>query len=178
MSLLDPEKLEFTELYSSLEIEKRIVQMGNNISHDCHGEPLVVIGILKGAFIFMADLVRQIKAPLTVDFMGCASYLGTSSTGTVRITHDLSTDIAGKHVLLVEDIVDTGRTLDYLLRILAQRQPKSIRVCALLDKPAAREVSVQVHYTGFKIEKDFVIGYGLDYEQRFRELPFIAKVKL
>jgi hypoxanthine phosphoribosyltransferase len=147
------------------------------MSRDLGGEPVIVIGVLKGAFIFTADLVRSIKAPVKIDFIGCSSYSGTKSTGSVRITHDLSTDIAGKNVILVEDIVDTGRTLDYLLRMLAQRNPKSLRLCALLDKPDAREVQVKVDYFGFKIANEFVIGYGLDLDQRYRELPFIAQVQ-
>ena len=127
--------------------------------------------------MFTADLVRAIKCPVIVDFIGCASYSGTRSTGTVRITHDLSTDIVGKNILLVEDIIDTGRTLDYLIRILKERNPKTLKLCTLLDKPAAREVPVNVDYFGFSISNEFVIGYGLDLDQRYRELPFIAQVQ-
>jgi hypoxanthine phosphoribosyltransferase len=153
-------------------------QLGEQITKDLRGEPVVVVGVLKGAFMFTADLVRAIKSPVVIDFIGCASYSGTRSTGTVRITHDLSTDITGKNVILVEDIIDTGRTLDYLIRILKERSPKSLRLCTLLDKPEAREVPVKVDYFGFSISNEFVIGYGLDLDQRYRELPYIAQVQV
>ncbi len=174
---INPDTISYKPLFDESAIKARVQELGKTISRDLNGESVVVIGVLKGAFMFTADLVRSIKAPVIVDFIGCSSYSGTQSTGTVRITHDLSTDIAGKNVILVEDIVDTGRTLDYLLRILSQRSPKSLRLCALLDKPEAREVPVKVDYTGFAITREFVIGYGLDLDQRFRELPFIAQVK-
>jgi hypoxanthine phosphoribosyltransferase len=177
MGGISPENVKFKPLYDESTIKNRVAQLGAMITNDLKGEPVVVVGVLKGAFMFTADLVRTIKSPVVVDFIGCSSYSGTKSTGTVRITHDLSTDITGKHVLLVEDIVDTGRTLDYLLRILSQRAPKSLRLCALLDKPEAREVPVKVDYYGFSIANEFVIGYGLDLDQRFRELPFIAQVQ-
>jgi len=177
MSDVNLDNVKFKSLHDEAEIEKRVKQLGAEITKDLNGEPLVVVSVLKGAFMFTADLVREIKVPVVVDFIGCASYNGTQSTGTVRITQDLSTDITGKNVLLVEDIVDTGRTLDYLLRILLQRSPKSIRLCTLLNKPEAREVPVQVDYFGFSISNEFVIGYGLDLDQRYRELPYIAQVQ-
>ena len=177
MGSINPETIKYKPLHDEAEIKKRVQELGARITEDLKGEGVVVVGVLKGAFMFTADLVRAIKAPVIVDFMGCASYSGTKSTGTVRITHDLSTDIAGKNVLLVEDIVDTGRTLDYLLRILSQRGPKSLRLCALLNKPEAREVPINVDYHGFSISNEFVIGYGLDLDQRYRELPFIAQVQ-
>jgi hypoxanthine phosphoribosyltransferase len=167
----------FKPLFEAAEIQKRVTDLGRQITHDFNGEPVVVVGVLKGAFMFTADLVRAIKCPVIVDFIGCASYSGTRSTGTVRITHDLSTDIVGKNILLVEDIIDTGRTLDYLIRILKERNPKTLKLCTLLDKPAAREVPVNVDYFGFSISNEFVIGYGLDLDQRYRELPFIAQVQ-
>lgn len=173
---VNPDKISFKPLYDEKAIAKRISELGAQITNDLNGEPVVVVGVLKGAFMFTADLVRAIKCPVVIDFIGCASYVGTKSTGTVRITHDLSTEIAGKHVLLVEDIIDTGRTLDYLLRILNQRGPKSLKLCALLNKPEAREVPVNVDYHGFSIANEFVIGYGLDLDQRYRELPYIAQV--
>ena len=177
MSVVNLDNVKFKPLHDEAEIEKRVKQLGAEITKDLKGEPLVVVSVLKGAFMFTADLVREIKVPVVVDFIGCASYNGTQSTGTVRITQDLSTDITGKNILLVEDIVDTGRTLDYLLRILLQRSPKSIRLCTLLNKPEAREVPVQVDYFGFSISNEFVIGYGLDLDQRYRELPYIAQVQ-
>lgn len=177
MGGINPDKISFKPLHDEAEIKARVQDLGAKITKDLNGEPVVVIGVLKGAFMFTADLVRAIKSPVIVDFMGCASYSGTRSTGTVRITHDLSTDISGKNVILVEDIIDTGRTLDYLLRILKERSPKTLRLCTLLDKPEAREVPVKVDYHGFKISNEFVIGYGLDLDQRYRELPYIAQVQ-
>ena len=177
MGSINPDTIKYKPLHDEAEIKKRVKELGAMITADLKGEPVVVIGVLKGAFMFTADLVRAINVPVIVDFIGCASYSGTKSTGTVRITHDLSTDVAGKNVLLVEDIVDTGRTLDYLLRILSQRGPKSLRLCALLNKPEAREVPIKVDYHGFSISNEFVIGYGLDLDQRYRELPFIAQVQ-
>ena len=177
MSDINLDNVKFKALHDEAEIDKRVKQLGAEITKDLKGEPLVVVSVLKGAFMFTADLVREIKVPVVVDFIGCASYNGTQSTGTVRITQDLSTDITGKNILLVEDIVDTGRTLDYLLRILLQRSPKSIRLCTLLNKPEAREVPVKVDYFGFSISNEFVIGYGLDLDQRYRELPYIAQVQ-
>jgi hypoxanthine phosphoribosyltransferase len=172
------DSVKYKPLYDEATIKARVADLGSKITRDLAGESVVVVGVLKGAFMFAADLVRAIKAPVIVDFIGCSSYSGTQSTGTVRITYDLSTDITGKNVLLVEDIVDTGRTLDYLLRILKQRAPKSLRLCTLLDKPEAREIPVNVDYSGFSITREFVIGYGLDLDQRFRELPFIAQVQV
>lgn len=177
MTPVNPDTISFKPLHDEAEISKRVRELGEMITKDLKGEPVVIVGVLKGAFMFTADLVRAIKSPVVVDFIGCASYSGTKSTGTVRITHDLSTEIAGKNVILVEDIIDTGRTLDYLIRILKERSPKSLRLCTLLDKPEAREVPVKVDYYGFSISKEFVIGYGLDLDQRYRELPFIAQVQ-
>jgi hypoxanthine phosphoribosyltransferase len=178
MSLkLDPESIKFVPLFSETQISTRVKELGAEISQHYKGEPLIVVSVLKGAFIFTSDLVRAINLPVTIDFIGVASYQGTKSTGTVRITHDLAADIRGKNVLVVEDIVDTGRTLDYLLRMLAQRGPKSLKLCALLNKPAAREVPLDVDYHGFEVANQFVIGYGLDLDQRWRELPYIAQVQ-
>jgi hypoxanthine phosphoribosyltransferase len=177
MGSVNPDAIKYKPLHDEAEIRARVHQLGEQITRDLQGEPVVVVGVLKGAFMFTADLVRAIKSPVVVDFIGCASYSGTRSTGTVRITHDLSTDISGKNVILVEDIIDTGRTLDYLIRILKERSPKSLRLCTLLDKPEAREVPVNVDYYGFSISNEFVIGYGLDLDQRFRELPYIAQVQ-
>jgi hypoxanthine phosphoribosyltransferase len=174
---LKHETLQFKPLHDAAEIKLRITQLGETITRDLQGQELVVVVVLKGAFMFAADLVREIKTPVIVDFIGCASYNGTKTTGTVKITQDLSTDITDKNILLVEDIVDTGRTLDYLLRILSERRPKSLRLCTLLNKPEAREVDVQVDYYGFAISNEFVIGYGLDLDQKYRELPYIAQVQ-
>jgi hypoxanthine phosphoribosyltransferase len=163
-------------LFDESTIARRIKELGEQITRDYGGEPVLVVSVLKGAFIFTADLVRQIKVPLEVDFIGLSSYEGTQSTGHVRITSDLSSKIEGRNVLLVEDIVDTGKTLDFLRDMFSLRKPKSLRVCTLLSKPEAHQMKTPVDYTGFEITREFVIGYGLDLDQRFRELPYIAQV--
>lgn len=163
-------------LFDEAVIAKRIKDLGDQITKDYAGEPLLVVSVLKGAFIFTADLVRQIKTPVEVDFIGLASYEGTQSSGHVRITSDLSAKIEGRHVLLVEDIVDTGKTLDFLRDMFSLRNPRSLRVCALLSKPEAHQMKTRVDYVGFEISREFVIGYGLDLDQRYRELPYIAQV--
>lgn len=163
-------------LFDEATISKRLAELGSQITADYRGEPLLVVSVLKGAFIFTADLVRQIRLPLEVDFIGLASYEGTQSSGHVRITSDLSAKIEGRHVLLVEDIIDTGKTLDFLRDMFSLRQPKSLKVCTLLSKPESHEMKTQLDYVGFEISKEFVIGYGLDLDQRFREIPYIAQV--
>jgi len=137
-------------------------------------ETLLIVGVLKGSFLFMADLVRAIEGPVQCEFLGVSSYEGTSSTGAVALTHDLRTDIAGRHVVVVEDIVDTGLTLQYLLRTLQARGPASLRVVALLDKPERRSIDVPVDLVGFTIPDAFVVGYGLDLDQLYRNLPYIG----
>jgi len=161
-------------LISVERIAARVAQLGSQIRADVGDQPIVLIGVLKGSVVFMADLARAIPGDLSMEFLGVSSYVGTTSTGTVRITHDLAAEIAGKHVLVVEDIVDTGLTLDYLVRTLQQRKPASLRVATLLDKPARRTTPVQVDYVGFQIPDSFVIGYGLDLDQRYRNLPYVA----
>jgi hypoxanthine phosphoribosyltransferase len=137
--------------------------------------PLILVGVLKGALFFLSDLSREISVPIEIECMSVASYgKSTRSSGVVRILKDLDRDISGADVLLVEDIVDTGLTLEYLLRILESRRPRSLKVCSLLDKPARRVVDVPIDYTGFSIPDEFVVGYGLDYDQRYRNLPYIA----
>ena len=163
-------------LFDEATIAKRIRALGDQITADYDGEPVLVVSVLKGAFMFTADLVRQIKVPVEVDFIGLASYEGTQSSGHVRITSDLSSKIEGRHVLLVEDIVDTGKTLDFLRDMFSLRNPKSLKICTLLSKPEAHEMKTPVDYTGFEITREFVIGYGLDLDQRYRELPYIAQV--
>ncbi|MCD6289755.1 MAG: hypoxanthine phosphoribosyltransferase [Anaerolineae bacterium] len=165
-------------LISEQELHARIAELGKQISHDYKGRPLLLVAVLKGSVLFMADLMRAISIPHSIDFMATSSYGGnTESSGVVRILKDLDEPIEGKDVLIVEDIIDTGRTLDYLLRILGERHPASLRVCALLDKRERREVNVPVHYVGFVIPNEFVIGYGLDYAQVYRNLPFIGVLK-
>src|SRR5574338_400219 len=150
-------------LISEADLRARVAELGAAIARDYAGSSLVVIGVLKGSFIFLADLVRAIDLPLSVDFIGISSYQGTKTTGVVQITSDLSRPIEGKDVLLVEDIVDTGLTMQYLLESLATRKPASVRIAALLEKPARAQVKVPIDYRGFVIGDEFVVGYGLDW---------------
>jgi hypoxanthine phosphoribosyltransferase len=160
------------------QITKRLDDLASEITSDYAGEHLLFIGVLKGAFILMADLVRRVELPTSVDFMACTSYgSGTRSSGTVRILKDLDVDISGQHVLLVEDVVDSGLTLDYLLKNLRSRRPASIEVLAFLDKPSRRRVEIPIRYLGFEVPDVFVVGYGLDYAQRYRNLPFVGTLK-
>ncbi len=161
-------------LISAERIAARVAELGREITRDHAGKPLVVIGVLKGSFIFLADLVRAIDLPVSIDFIGITSYQGTTSTGVVQITSDLTRPIEGKDVLLVEDIVDTGLSMRYLLDNLATRRPASLRVCALLEKPARARVQVPVDYRGFVIGDEFVVGYGLDWDGKLRNLPFVG----
>lgn len=162
-------------LISEDELQKRIKEIATEINKDYQGRDLLLIGVLKGCFVFLADLIRNLDCKFAVDFMGTSSYgASTKSSGEVRITKDLEQSVAGRHVLLVEDIVDTGLTLRYLIDTLKARQPASLKVCALLDKPARRRVRVSLDYYGFIIPNAFVVGYGLDYQERFRGLPFVG----
>ncbi len=164
-------------LLSAEEIAERVRELGAQITHDFKGQQLHAIGVLKGCFMFMTDLVREIDLDCSIDFLGVSSYGSrTESSGVVRTTHDLSAPIAGKHVLLIEDIVDTGLTMKYLIDNLQTRRPASITVCTLLHKPSNQKIEVPVHYVGFTIPNKFVIGYGLDYAERFRNLPYIGLV--
>ncbi|RJQ35538.1 hypoxanthine phosphoribosyltransferase [Candidatus Parcubacteria bacterium] len=167
-------------LFSSEEIQTRVRDLGQQISTDYANleNPLILIGILNGSFVLCADLMRQITIPVEIHFMSVSSYgSGTESTGIVRIDKDLRVDITGRDVLIVEDIVDTGLTLSYLRELFADRQPKSLEICAFLDKPETRQKPVEVRYIGFSIPNEFVVGYGLDYNHYFRELPYIAILK-
>ena len=153
----------------------RIAELGAEISADYDGRDLLLIGVLKGAVFFMADLMRQVTVPCEVDFMAISSYgAATDSSGVVRILKDLDINIEGRHVLVVEDIIDSGLTLSYLMRNLEARDPASLEVCALLTKPARREIEVPVRYVGFEIPNRFVIGCGLDFGERYRNLPYVA----
>jgi len=159
------------------EIKKRIKELGREISYDYEGKNPVLVTILRGAIVFLCDLMREISVPVTLDFLSVSSYLEQTQTGVVKILKDLDTSIENRHIILVEDIVDTGLTLDYIIRTLKERKPSDIRVCALLDKKARRIVEVPVHYLGFEIPDEFVVGYGMDYEQEYRNLPFIGVLK-
>jgi hypoxanthine phosphoribosyltransferase len=166
-------------LIPSAELHRRIRELGNEISRDYEASRPVLVCILKGAYTFLADLTRCLSIDHEVDFMAVSSYNGGSqSTGVVKIEKDLKVNITGRDVLLVEDIVDTGLTLNHLIELLETRQPRSVRVCALLDKAAARVQPVRLDYRGFEIPKEFVIGYGLDYDERYRNLPFIGILKV
>jgi hypoxanthine phosphoribosyltransferase len=158
-------------------LQVRIKELGKEISRDYAGTDLVLIGILRGSVLFLADLMRAIEGPVSLDFLAISSYVGRDSSGVVRLLKDLDHPIAGKHVLLVEDIVDTGLTLSYVLRVLKTRQPASLDVCTLLSRRRGRLIDQPMKYIGFEIPDAFVIGYGLDYNQRFRNLPYIGILK-
>ncbi len=157
------------------DLSRRVKELGRQITEDYQGRDLLLVGVLKGAVFFLSDLMREIEVPCEVDFMAVASYgSSTDSSGVVRILKDLDEPIEGRHVLIVEDIVDSGLTLQYLLRNLAARDPQSIEVCALLTKPDRRKVQVEPRYVGFEIPNRFVVGYGLDHGERYRNLPYVA----
>jgi hypoxanthine phosphoribosyltransferase len=161
------------------ELEHRVRELGAEISRDYAGRDLLLIGVLKGAVFFLADVMRQISIPCEVDFMAVSSYgSATDSSGVVRILKDLDTPIDGRHVLIVEDIVDSGLTLQYLLRNLGARNPASLEVCALLTKPSRRKVELPIRFTGFEIPDRFAIGYGLDHAERYRNLPYVAALAM
>jgi len=162
-------------LIGKTRIAERVRTLGGQISRDYEGKQPLVVGVLRGAVVFHADLIRHLELNLTVDFMSVASYgAATDSSGEVRLVKDLESSILGLDVILVEDIVDTGLTLDYLLRNLQNRRPSSLRVCSLLSKPARRRVEVRIDYKGFEVPDQFVVGYGLDHNQQFRNLPHVA----
>lgn len=162
-------------LISEEEIDQKTKELGARISKDYAGKEITVICVLKGGVMFMVDLVKQIEIPLRMDFMVVSSYGDEfKSTGVVKIVKDLDESITGKNVIIVEDIIDSGRTLNYLIKILRERNPASIEICTLLDKPEQRIAKVDVKYVGFEIENHFVLGYGLDYKQLYRNLPYIA----
>ena len=162
-------------LISEEEIQDKIRELAKRITEDYRGKDLLLVGVLKGAFILMSDLARQISLPLEFDFMAVASYgSATRTSGVVRILKDLDFEITDRHVLLVEDIIDSGLTLNYLLKYLRGRKPASLEVCALLRKADIQQVDIDVRYEGFEIPPAFVIGYGLDHAQRYRNLPYIA----
>jgi hypoxanthine phosphoribosyltransferase len=165
-------------LISAEDLQKRVTELGEEISRAYAGKPLLLVGVLKGAVFFLSDLMRFIDIPVEVDFMAVASYgSATDSSGVVRILKDLDASIEGRDVLIVEDIVDSGLTLQYLLRNLGSRNPRTLEVCALLIKPERRKVDLPIGYVGFEIPDRFVVGYGLDYAERYRNLPFVAALE-
>ena len=159
-------------------LQERIRELGRDLSADYAGRELLLVGVLKGAVFFMADLMRALSVPCEIDFMAISSYgAATDSSGVVRILKDLDINIENRHVLVVEDIIDSGLTLSYLLRNLESREPASLEICALLTKPERREIDVPVKYIGFEIPNRFVIGYGLDFAERYRNLPYVGVLR-
>ena len=166
-------------LLSEEEVDERINEIGKQISKDYEGKNIHLICVLKGGVFFMCELAKRIEVPVSMDFMAISSYgADTKSSGVIKIVKDLDESITGKDVLVVEDIVDSGRTLSYLLAMLKERKPNSLKLCTLLDKPERRVIDVNVDYTGFQIPDEFVVGYGLDYAQKYRNLPYIGVVHL
>jgi hypoxanthine phosphoribosyltransferase len=165
-------------LYTAGEIEECVLRLGEEISGDYAGKRPLLVGVLKGVFPFMADLLRAITIPLEVDYMAVASYSSeTRKQGVVRLQKDLDTPLDGRHVLFVEDVIDTGLTLNYLLKNLRARGPKSLHVCTLFDKPQRRLIGIPIRYKGFDLPERFVVGYGLDYRELYRNLPFVGLLK-
>ena len=164
-------------LITEEEIERHVAEIGQRISEDFAGKDPVFVGVLKGCFIFMADLMRHVSIHCSVDFMAVSSYAGTTSTGAVKILKDLKSDIEGRHLILVEDILDSGVTLNYLKNYLMVRKPASITVATLMDKPARRKADIYADYSCFEVPDAFVVGYGLDYNERYRNLPYIGVLK-
>ena len=165
-------------LLSEEELHAKVAELGAQITKDYEGKNLLLVTVLKGAVVFLADLMRTIDQPAEIDFMVVSSYgSGVKSSGVVKIVKDLDINLEGKDILIVEDILDSGMTLDYIKGMLQDRNPSSIRICALLDKPARRKVDLQADYVGFTLPDEFVIGYGLDYDEKYRNLPYIGVLK-
>lgn len=166
------------ELISEEKVVARIKELAEQINRDYEGKSVTLICILKGSVFFTTELAKYIKVPVVMDFMQCSSYgADTKSSGVVKLAKDLDEPITGRHVILIEDIVDSGRTLNHLVKLLSQREPASLTLCTLLDKPSRRVIDVDVKYTGFEIPDEFVVGYGLDYAQELRNLPYIGVVE-
>jgi hypoxanthine phosphoribosyltransferase len=166
-------------LIPRVDIDKMVIQLANQISEDYKGKEIVMVGVLKGSFIFMADLVRKIDVPMALDFMSVSSYYGsTKSSGIVKIIKDMDIDIEDKHVIIVEDIIDSGLTLQHLKELLYTRNPASLRVCAAFDKPDRRKADITADYVGMKIPDEFIIGYGLDFDGKYRNLPDVCILEI
>lgn len=165
-------------LYSEEQLHEKCVELGAQISRDYEGRDLLLVSVLKGAVVFMADLMRQITVPCGIDFMVVSSYgSGVKTSGVVKIVKDLDTEIRGKDLLIVEDILDSGMTLSYLTELLRDRHPASIRIVSLLDKPSRRKVPLRPDYVGYEVPDEFVVGYGLDYDEKYRNLPYVGILK-
>lgn len=161
-------------IFNAEQIQNKVKELADAISRDYEGKDLLVVGILRGAFMFMSDLVRAIQVPLTVDFILAASYMKTDTTGEVKIYYDIREEIAGRDILLVEDIADTGITLNYLRERILLKRPGSLKICAFLNKRERRTIDIPLDYIGFEIPNEYVVGYGLDYDNKYRNLPYIA----
>ena len=165
-------------MYSEEELEAKCAELGAQISKDYEGKNLLLVSVLKGAVVFMTDLMRHITVPCSIDFMVVSSYgSGVKTSGVVKIVKDLDADLAGKDLLIVEDILDTGMTLHYLKQLLQDRNPNSIRIATLLDKPERRRAAVRADYVGYQVPDEFVVGYGLDYDEKYRNLPYVGILK-
>lgn len=166
-------------VFESLTIDSRVAELAAEISRDYRGKDLLLVGVLKGAYIFLCDLVRQLTPPVSFDFLSISHFgAGRSSPQPVEITCDLSEPVGGRHLLIVEDIVDTGLSLHYLVGILQERQPASLAICTLLDRPQLRLADIPIRYVGFDVDESFLVGYGLDFRDRYRDLPYIATLKM
>ncbi|NIP38304.1 MAG: hypoxanthine phosphoribosyltransferase [Candidatus Dadabacteria bacterium] len=164
-------------LINEQELKQKAAELGKNISDDYDGLNPVFITVLRGSIVFLCDLIREVKIPISLDFLSVSSYSGQTHTGVVRIIKDLDENIENKHVILIEDIIDTGLTLNYIVGMLRERKPASIKVCALLDKKVRRIIDIPIDYMGFEIPDEFVVGYGMDYNQKYRNLPYIGVLK-
>lgn len=164
-------------LITAGQIRRRVNEMAAEISRDYHGRDLVVVSVLKGSVIFLADLLRKLKVDFALDFMAVSSYSGSSSRGRIDVQMDMKDDPAGRDVLVIEDIADSGRTLRFIAAMIRKKKPLSVKTCVLLDKPSARQVAFRADYAGFRIRNEFVVGYGLDHNEKFRGLPYIASLK-
>lgn len=164
-------------LITEEDIQNKIKELGALLSRDYQDKKPVFVGILKGVVLFFADMLRQVSIPCQIDFMAVSSYSGTDSTGIINVKKDLDTDITGRHVVILEDIVDTGLTLNKVVAMLQERNPASLKICALLDKPDRREAPVDMEYIGFTIPNEFVVGYGLDFNEEYRNLPYVGILK-
>jgi len=166
-------------LITEEELKTRIRELGEELTKEYEGKDPVVVGVLKGVVIFYADMIRELKVPCQMDFMWISSYAGTSTTGNMVVRKDVSADIKGRHVLILEDIYDTGNSLDFVVKHLQSKEPASLKICTLLDKPARRKpgITLKADYTGFVVPNEFVVGYGLDYNEHYRNLPYVGVLK-
>ena len=166
-------------LFTEEQIHARIQELGEELTRDYQDKDPVIVGVLKGVVVFYADMIRQIKVPCQMDFMWISSYAGTTSTGTMEVKRDISSDIQGRHVLILEDIYDTGNSLDFTYRHLLSKNPASLKICTFLDKPERRKpgITLKPDYVGYRVPNEFVVGYGLDYNEHYRNLPYIGVLK-